>query len=403
MQQLGKPFKCSPAVSGGDPGSQYVQILHVITDLAIGGAELMMERLVENLAAQGRHRQAVISLASKSTIGPRLEALGVEVEALGMHRYADVPSAFLRLRQAMARRRPDLVQTWMYPSDLIGGVAARLAGVPRVVWNVRIAEIAPEYGIARSTIMTRRLCARLSSRVPDRIVYVAESARRSHEAIGYDPARSVFIPNGYRVPAADDVARWAAEFRQELGVGPETVLIGSAGRYNKQKDFLSFIRAAAIVAAERPDARFVMMGRNVLWSNRELARWVRETGHADRFFLLGKRYDLVRSLSGLDLFCLHSLSEGLPNVVAEAMSAGVPTVVTDVGDAAVLVDGTGVVVAPGQPEALAAAICDALRMSTEARRALGLAMRERIARDYSMEDVGRRYADLYDSLDAAPR
>ena len=369
----------------------------------MGGAELMMKRLAENLHARGGYDQAVVSLRRKRLVGASLERQGIEVQALGMRGYADTARTALRLRETIARLRPDIVQTWMYPADLLGGVAARLAGVPRVVWNVRIAEIAPEYGIARSTIVTRRLCARLSGRIPDRIVYVAQSARRSHEAAGYDPAKSVFISNGYAMPAAEDVARWSAAFRAELGVGPEAVLIGSAGRYNKQKDFRTFTRAAAIVAAAHPEARFVMMGRKIEWSNRELAGWVRETGHADRFFLLGERCDLVRSLAGLDLFCLHSLSEGLPNVVAEAMSAGVPTVVTDVGDAAALVDGTGRVVGPGRPDALAAALCESLAMSPETRSALGGAARERIARDYSMDDVGRRYASLYDSLAPLPR
>ena len=147
-----------------------------------------------------------------------------------------------------------------------------------------------------------------------------------------------------------------------------------------------------------PEARFVIAGREIDASNRELAGWIAESGHAGRFHLLGERTDLDRCLAGLDIFCLHSLQEGLPNVVAEAMAVGIPCVVTDVGDAALLVGGTGTVVPSADTDALAAALLAMLRKSGDERRALGAAARARIAEHFSMDAVRARYERLYEEL-----
>src|SRR5207247_1641862 len=84
-----------------------------------------------------RFKPHVISLSTLGEIGPRIHALGVPIEALGMR--PGVPSVFglIRLVRRLRALAPDIVHTWMYHADLLGGAAARLAGVPRVVWAIR--------------------------------------------------------------------------------------------------------------------------------------------------------------------------------------------------------------------------------------------------------------------------
>ena len=373
-------------------------ILHVITNLTSGGAELMLKRLTAAQAEDPRFEHRVISLVDLATVGPQLEAHGVPVTALGMRSPLDLPRIFARLVKEMRRRRPDVVQTWMYHADLIGGLAARAAGVRQVIWGVRIADIGPHMGIPRATQWIRAACARLSRTVPAVIVYVAHSARTVHERLGYDPAKSVVIPNGYEIPASCDRAR----LRTELGVPTEFLIFGSAGRFSGQKDPRTFVEAAGALARVRPDLCFVMVGRGYTPENRQLGRWIEESGAAEQFRLLGERSDLRELLAGMDAFCLHSIGEGFPNVVAEAMSVGVPCVVTDVGDAAFLVAGTGLVVPPGQPAALARALEKVAQMPVDERQELGRAAKQRIVSEFSMERISRRYAELYEQLAAVP-
>ena len=373
-------------------------ILHIITDLTTGGAELMLERLVLHQSREGRHDHRVISLRTLGQVGPRLEAAGIPVEAMGMIGVGGLAAGFVRLVRRIRRIRPDIVQTWMYHSDLIGGLAARLAGAKLVLWGVRIMDISPALGVSRSLIWSRRISARLSRIVPRRIVYVAESARKVHEPLGYDPARSVVIPNGYSVPALADVATWRQRRRAELGLADGDVLIGCAGRFSPQKNYRGFVEAAAETCRRFPQARFLILGREVTWDNDELAGWIREAGLADRFHLLGERPNVLEWLSALDIFALFSLGEGFPNVVAEAMMVGVPCIVTDVGDSALLLDDSGILIKSRDLKGLTSALERLITAGEVERGRLGEAGRQRVERFFSLSAVAERYSKLYEEV-----
>jgi glycosyltransferase involved in cell wall biosynthesis len=380
-----------------------MRILHIVPDLNPGGAELMMKRLIESHLEDPRYEHRVISLRELRAIGPALRAQGIEVEALGLASMLRLPGALWRLARRIRAARPDIVQTWMYHADLLGGLAARSVGCRHILWGVRIADIGAQVGVPRLTSWIRSACARLSSRIPSKIVYVAESAREVHERLGYDCSKSIVIPNGYRMPPAAPADRGSAAVRRELGLGAEALLIGSAGRFSVQKDFGAFVRACAAVAELLPQARFLIAGRGIDAANAELAGWIEASGHAGRFHLLGHRDDMADCLAALDVFCLHSLQEGFPNVVAEAMAVGIPCVVTDVGDAARLVDDSGIVVPSADPEALAAALLALLAKPEAERSALGARARARIAEHFSMDAIRARYEQLYDALAGASR
>jgi glycosyltransferase involved in cell wall biosynthesis len=373
-------------------------VLHIITDLTTGGAELMLERLVLHQSRDGRHRHHVISLRTLGQVGPRLRAAGIEVEALGMNGPAALAARFVRLVRRIRRLRPDIVQTWMYHADLIGGLAARLAGRRALLWGIRIADISPAIGVSRSLIWSRRICVRLSRTIPRRIVYVAQSARRVHEALGYAPEKSVVIPNGYVLPSLCEVAEARHRLRAELGLDEDSVLIGSAGRFSPQKGYRGFVAAARDVAGRFPQARFLMFGRDVVWENEELAGWIREAGLAARFHLLGERREVLDWLAALDVFALFSISEGFPNIVAEAMSACVPCIVTDVGDSALLVGDSGIVISSGDLGGLTNGLERLISVGEDERRRLGEAGRRRVETGYSLPAVADLYAALYEEL-----
>jgi glycosyltransferase involved in cell wall biosynthesis len=373
-------------------------VLHIITDLTTGGAELMLERLVGHQSREGRIVHKVISLRSLGQVGPRLQAAGISVEAMGMTGPVGLAAGFVRLVRRIAQLRPDVVQTWMYHADLIGGLAARLAGQRRILWGVRVMDIMPAMGVSRSMLVSRRISARLSRILPRRILYVAESARKVHEALGYAPEKGVVIPNGYSVPPAGEVAAARGRMRAELGVEDGMILIGSAGRFSPQKGYRGFVAAAAATAQLFPEARFLMFGRDVVWENDELAGWIREAGLADRFHLLGERRNVHDWLAALDIFALFSISEGFPNIVAEAMSVGTPCIVTDVGDAALLVEDTGIVISSGDLSGLTNGLERLITSGESERRRLGEAARQRVETIYSLPAVAERYAGLYDEM-----
>lgn len=371
-----------------------MRVLHVITGLGLGGAEVMLHRL---LGASDREAlvQEVVSLTDLGVIGPRIQRLGIPVHALGMRRLPPDPAKLLRLRAQVAAFRPDVVQTWMYHADLLGGVAARLAGRARVVWGIHNSSLDPRR-TRRTTHWTVALCARLSRRIPDAIVSVSRTARDLHVSLGYDARKFQVIPNGFDLEAFRPDPALRAEARAALGLAEGEVAVGLVARTEPQKDHANFIRAAALLAARRPEARFVLCGRGAEPGNAALAAAIAREGLAGRFLLLGPRDDTPRVLNALDVGTLSSaFGEAFPLAIGEAMACGVPCVVTDLGDCAHLVGETGWVVPPRDPAALAGAWEACLGLGAEGRRLRGSAARERIARHFALPRVAAAYADLY--------
>jgi glycosyltransferase involved in cell wall biosynthesis len=332
-------------------------------------------------------------LTDVGTIGPSLRKHGVDVLALNMKSVADVPAALWKLRQIIKERDPDIVQTWMYHADLMGGIAARLAGHRRIIWGIRTTDIMK--GTARSTAYVRRICAALSSRIPWAIVCVANAARDAHVAIGYDRSRIVIIPNGFDVESFRPRPDARTEIRAQFGWTENEIVIGCVARFNHYKDQGNFVRAAGEVAERCSNVRFLMVGAGVDTSNEELMGWIRDTRHADRFGLLGERNDVPLCLAAMDVYCLPSRSEAFPNVVGEAMASRLPCVVTNVGDTAMLVGDTGLVVPKEDSRLLAEALTRLVTMTAEERAAIGMRAHARISETFSLASARRRFEELY--------
>lgn len=370
-----------------------MKIVHIITGLSTGGAEMMLLRLVERL--RGEFHQHVISLTGHGPVGEKIASLSVPVEMLGLSRGLPNPLVLPKLAWRIRRLRPTVVQTWMYHADLLGGLAARLGGVQALAWNIRNnnpGKIRPR------TRWVVALCARLSWHVPARIVSCSWAAVDTHVALGYDPARFVVIPNGFDLTRfkPDESARRSV--RDELGIPENAPIVGLIARFDPQKNHAIFFAAAGLLHRRRPDVHFLLAGRGVDSANREIARWVQEAGTGAVTHLLGERHDIPRIMAALDIASLSSWSEAFPNVLAEAMACGVPCVSTDVGDAAVIVGDTGRIVPKNDPVALARAWEELLSLHFWQRRSLGERARRRIAEHFEIGLIAERYAALYREL-----
>lgn len=376
-----------------------IRICHVITDLSTGGAQAMLARLVAALDGE-RFTSSVVALGTLEPMGERLRQLGAAPVSLGMRPGQPDPRAVARLARLFSSLQPDVVQTWLYHADLVGGLAAQLAGRPPVVWNIRHSNLDPAANSA-STLLAAHACARLSRRLPHTILCNSQAAAALHAGIGYAEDKLVVIPNGF------DAGRWRpdaaarAAVRRELGVDDATPLVGLVARFHPQKDHRTFALAAGRLAARRPDVRFVLIGEGATWQNATLVGWLREAGAAEAALLLGRRDDMPALTAALDVAVSSSLGESFANTLGEAMACGVPCVATNVGDSAALVGQTGVVTPPGDPAALARGMEMLLALGPAGRAVLGAAARRRMVDEYSIERVAARYAELYSRL-AAP-
>jgi glycosyltransferase involved in cell wall biosynthesis len=371
-----------------------MRVTHIITDLDTGGAEMMLFNLLAGFNRDSINSR-VISLTDLGVISDKISSLGVPVRSLGMKAGLPNTRGVARLIRWLREDPPDLIQTWMYHSDLIGGLAGKLAGNIPVIWGIHNSTLDIQHS-KRSTIWTVKVCAVLSHSLPRQIINCSETARKIHISLGYAANKMVVIPNGFRLDDfhPDPAARNSV--REELGIARDALLIGLIARFNPQKDHQNFIDAAKLVLDQFPSVRFLLCGDGICWENPELTGWIKRTGYTENFYLLNLRTDIPRLTAALDLAVSSSAyGEAFPLVVGEAMACGVPCVVTNVGDSPNIIDDTGKVVPPRDSQALAYEIVNMLRLSPDERSRLGQLARSRVEDQFDIRAIVSKYEQLY--------
>lgn len=380
-----------------------MKVTHVITALHLGGAETMLYRLLL-YSDRAEFEHEVISLTDIGALGEKIRVLGVPVRALGMRQGVPNPLGVMRLARWLKQDPPDVVQTWMYQADLVGGLATRLAGDVPVAWGIHSSYLDPQ-SVKRLKIWTVRACAWASRWLPTRIVCCSEASRQVHAELGYATKNMLIIPNGSDLTTFKPDPEARSSVRRELGLREGTPLVGFMARWDPQKDHRTFVRAAALLHARAPDAHFILCGSadadgiGITSENLQLAEWIDAAGLRSCCHLLGLRLDVPRLSAALDIASLSSsYGEAWPLIVGEAMACGVPCVVTDVGDSALIVGDTGRVVPPRDPAALADAWYELLAVGPDVRARLGLAARRRIEEHFSLTSAIAKYEGLYKEL-----
>ena len=369
-------------------------IVHVITGLNRGGAEQALYRLLTQESDLSGVR--VVSLSDGGVFQSRLETLGIEVTCLNMRSGFPSPRKWWRLVRLLRLWRPQLVQTWMYHADLLGGLAARAAGVP-VCWGIRNSDLSPEYS-KRSTRLVAKACAWLSRWVPACAISCSTRAANVHQMLGYVVPFEVVL-NGLDVHAWIPQPALRTPVRVELGLSECAFVFAHAGRGDPQKDHATLARAFSRVHAARPEARLLMCGKG-LTSGEHYFETLPFTPTACAAVLgLGPRDDLPSLWQAADAFVLSSAyGEAFPNVLAEAMACGLPCVTTDVGDAAEIVGDTGKVVPSMDEETLAQAMLGMIAMTDDERRLLGVAARERVQTRFTLKRMAAGFRRVWNEV-----
>jgi len=373
-----------------------MKVLHIITSLDAGGAEGVLTRLCVADKSNDHH---VVSLMDEGVYGKVLLKAGVGVSCLRLPKGGVSAKGLFKLWRIIRDIRPNVIQTWMYHADFLGGLIGRLAGVRNIVWGIRNTEL--ERGkSSRSAILVAKLCARLSSRIPARIAVCAEKAVIVHESLGYCREKMVVVPNGYDLSRFRPVPESGSGLRRDLGIPDTSFLIGMVARFDPFKDHETLFAALDLLAAEGLDFQCLLVGTGMTSENTELNEVLMKRSISQRVVLAGRRSDIPEVMSALDLHVLSSSSEAFPNVLAEAMACGTPCVSTDVGDAALIVGDTGWIVPPGSPEQLANALRSAVleyRLVEDWQNRKREA-RKRIEQRFSLEGMVANFNSLWSDI-----
>jgi len=335
-----------------------MKVLHIITCLNNGGAEGVLYRLSTN---DNQNNHQIISLMDNGVFGEKLAMSGIPVHTLNMPHGQITIKSFIMLYRLIRSIRPDVVQTWMYHSNLIGGLAAKLARVNAIVWGVR-GLFNDSVNTSQKTQFIMKCCALSSGWIPRRIIFNSMRAAQAHMAKGYSEQKVIIIPNGYNIMElrADHSAR--VKFRAELGISQNEVLLGMVARWHPQKDHANLISALGLLKNHTSSHwKAVLVGPGITNDNTDLISLLDFHGLRNRIQLFGPCSDISGVMNAIDIHILSSSDgEAFPNVLAESMACGTPCITTDIGDAAFIVSNLGWVVQPGDHFSLSNAITLAL-------------------------------------------
>ena len=384
-----------PIASTGSHVGRRISLAHVISSLGIGGAENVLLRLLAGLD-ETRFQSTVISITGPGPMADPIRALGVPVIALGSSpRISASARSMKAIGRTLRKLQPDIVQTWMYRADILGGCAARLVRRKHVVWGIHAGLPNPEVQPVAERVALR-LGAMLSRHVPERIICCSQTSIDVHTELGYDTSKMVLIRNGFAFPL---ISSNREELRSELGIPLEALVVGRPGRFHPQKDYETLFSAIGTLISDRDDVYLIATGEGITHDNptlRSLLSARHLTGHV---FLLGPRFDTQAFYEACDVVVSTSyFGEAMPLILGEAMAAGVPVVTTDIGDSAYLVGDTGRIVPPRSPDELARALNELLSLTTAQRTEMGQLAQKRIATSFNLQAMVKQYSEIYENL-----
>ena len=361
------------------------RIAYVIGELGKGGAEYQLYELVRGLD-RARFEPRVVALSAGGYWAGRLRELGVEVVELPSRRSMEV-GRLRALRRHLAAFRPHVLHTVLWSGNAYGRLASVGLGIPVVITAERNVIRRPGW---------QRAVERAFDVVTDRYLVnsqaiVEELASRGGLARG----KMQVIHNGIDLARLPPFEPERTAARAALGFDPARRLVAQVGRLEAQKDYPTYLAAAARIATTVADVDFLVVGEGGLRASLEAE--AARLGIADRVRFTGVRHDVPALLGAVDVCVLTSLYEGLPNVVIEAMAAGAVAVATDVGGARELIvpDETGVIVPVGRPDVVAQGTIGLLRDPARGRR-MAVAARARIVERFTTEAMVRRTTAVYD-------
>ena len=333
-----------------------MKVIHIITGLGDGGAEHALYKICKYDVA---NKHFVISLKSPGKYFSLLKKVGIKVYCLDIKFFSI--NKFIFLVKLLRSLKPDIVQTWLVHADFLGSIAARLAGINNILWNVRYSNI--EIGKAKlTTIFIIKILSLLSYLIPKFIITVSKKAKKIYKVAGYNKKIFKFIPNGYDLSILKVNKLQKVNFKKNIKIKKKVPLIGNVARYDPQKDHFNLLNALSLIRQKNINFFCVLVGFNINQNNIDLISEIKRLKLSNHVKLLDQTDNVSQVMNGLDIHVLSSsYGEGFPNVVAESMACGTPCIVTDVGDSFFIVGKTGWVVPPKNSIKLANAIEKALR------------------------------------------
>jgi glycosyltransferase involved in cell wall biosynthesis len=336
----------------------------------------------------------IVALSSADYYVEKIRSLGVPVHILEISANLRSFKNIYLLAKLIVRIRPELVNTWMYHADLVGGVLAKIIRIPCVIWSIRQSNT--EYSkYNKLTYFIIKLNSILSYIVPNKIICCSSLTASKHVSIGYDRSKMIVINNGVDTNLYKPSDEAKNNLRKKLGIKNNKYIVGHVARYDPLKGHKLMLECIQHVLNHYKNVIFLLYGMQIDSMNSELTQLIEDLGIHEDVMLLGHSDRLYDIYPAMDLLCLTSISEGFPNVLIEAMACGVPCISTNVSAADEIVGDTGFVVHDKLPENISARIIEYFNNETNIKKEYMKKARQRIIENYSLQKMKQQYSDAY--------
>ena len=380
-----------------------LRVCHVVSANSWTGAEVQLATDAAYLVARPDVSLTAV-LLNEGPLARELRRLRVEVAIVDETRTC-VLGILRFLIRFLKEHQIDLVHTHRDKDNVLGTVAAKLAGTPHVVRTVhglrepRAAQAAQaemtgwnnlEFRVYEALDKAASLC------FADLVIAASKRMADALRESGYRPTRVTHIHNSVDLRTVT-ARRSPDDVRRELGIDRATLLIGTASALSPGKGHAGLLRAARLILQKEPATKFLVVGSGPHERERLASA---ATLRVDGVCLIpGTRTEIHDLMAAMDIFVLPSLHEGIPTAILEAMALGKPVVATAVGGAPEIVQHgvTGLLVEPGDEAALAGACLELARDRDLAQR-LGAQARRLVADEFSHERCGGDLMDAYRSV-----
>lgn len=362
-----------------------MRVAFLIRSLGRGGSERQLVELAKGLSARG-HDISVLVFYGGGVLEKELAGSGIPIIYLDKKHRWDIVGFFIRLIKGVKKEKPEILHSYLATENILAVLLKIFFPSLRIVWGIRSAGMDLS-AYDRLTRFIDGLEVKLSQ-YADLIICNSRRGLEYKVSGGFPYKKVCVVHNGIDIWRFTPNPEAGQNFRQQLNINDDWILVGIVARLDPMKDHTTFFQAAQLILRERRDVRFILIGDDPVGMKKGLNTLTDTLGISDRVAWVGGLENIEVAYSALDILVSSSYSEGFSNVIAEAMACGTPCVVTDVGDSRLIVGGVGAVVPPRNPQALAEACLTMMESISRKEHSLTPgACRERIEHYYSLESM----------------
>ena len=363
------------------------KIIHIINSLDTGGAENVLFNLIED---NKNKKPIIICLIKKGFYGKILEKKGYRIFNLNLRKDIFIFSKLFKLIFLLIKFKPKTVHTWMYHSNLLGGIFAKILGTKNIFWSIH-----HDYEYSNLFMMAEiKLLSILSYFIPNKIIYCSKSSRVNHLANGFKKNNTILIENGVCISKFKYQKKLRKIFRDEFKIKKNYLVIGNISRYHPIKDHNTLLNALFKLKQYNVKFKAFLVGKGLVEENFELTNIINKYNLQDNIILYGPCNEVHKIINAFDLTILSSKSECFPITLIESMSCGVPCISTNVGDAKKIIGNSGWTIEKENYLALAYCINNIYKQKYLLKEKSKLAER-RVKRFFNIKQTNNKYKKLY--------